>query len=211
MQKYNGLVEVIGKTFYQVQLPSWMKIHSIIHVSNLKPIIPSWKMSNKMPLTVSLLQWKSLWRKKSKKYWQRMCAMLQDQNVLEWVSSEMERPLCQRSQLGERRRPQECYPTNCWVLAELVDKDINQLGGGECHSYVYSGSVVHDYMIASTPCISFLFFLILLLSISSRTLAYVSLPVLFFFKMNYVGVRLIIISIHSWVIRYKVVVVPCCL
>jgi len=40
VRKYEGPVEVIekvGKTSYRVQLPSWMKIHPVIHVSNLKP------------------------------------------------------------------------------------------------------------------------------------------------------------------------------
>ncbi|XP_038885809.1 uncharacterized protein LOC120076104 [Benincasa hispida] len=40
VRKYEGPVEVIekvGRTSYRVQLPSWMKIHPVIHVSILKP------------------------------------------------------------------------------------------------------------------------------------------------------------------------------
>ena len=40
VQKYEGPIEVlkkIGATFYKVVLPTWMKIHPVIHVSNLKP------------------------------------------------------------------------------------------------------------------------------------------------------------------------------
>ena len=43
VRKYEGLVEVlkkIGATFYRVALPTWMKVHPIIHVSNLKPYHP---------------------------------------------------------------------------------------------------------------------------------------------------------------------------
>ena len=43
VRKYEGPVEVIekvGKASYRVQLPSWMKIHLVIHVSNLKPYHP---------------------------------------------------------------------------------------------------------------------------------------------------------------------------
>ncbi|TYK04961.1 reverse transcriptase [Cucumis melo var. makuwa] len=40
VRKYEGPVEVlkkIGNTSYRVSLPAWMKIHSLVHVSNLKP------------------------------------------------------------------------------------------------------------------------------------------------------------------------------
>ena len=43
VRKYEGPVEVlkkIGATSYRVALPTWMKIHPIIHVSNLKPYNP---------------------------------------------------------------------------------------------------------------------------------------------------------------------------
>src|ERR1051325_4082626 len=43
VRRYEGPVEVIqkvGKTSYRVQLPSWMKIHPVIHVSNLKSYYP---------------------------------------------------------------------------------------------------------------------------------------------------------------------------
>lgn len=63
VRKYEGLVEVIqkvGKTLYWVQLPSWMKIHLVIHVSNLKPYHPdpdddSRNKSFKPPVTMSNL------------------------------------------------------------------------------------------------------------------------------------------------------------
>ena len=41
--KYEGPVEVlkkIGATSYRVALPTWMKIHPVIHVSNLKSYHP---------------------------------------------------------------------------------------------------------------------------------------------------------------------------
>ena len=41
--KYEGPVKVIekfGRTSYRLQLPTWMKIHLVIHVSNLKPYHP---------------------------------------------------------------------------------------------------------------------------------------------------------------------------
>ena len=44
VRKYEGPVEVlqkIGATSYIVALPTWMKIHPIIHVSNLKPYHPN--------------------------------------------------------------------------------------------------------------------------------------------------------------------------
>ena len=40
VRKYEGPVEVlkkVGNTSYKVALPTWMKIHPVIHVSNLKP------------------------------------------------------------------------------------------------------------------------------------------------------------------------------
>ena len=40
VRKYKGPVEVlkkIGNTSYRVVLPGWMKIHLVVHVSNLKP------------------------------------------------------------------------------------------------------------------------------------------------------------------------------
>ena len=40
VQNYEGPIEVfkkIGATSYRVALPTWMKIHQVIHVSNLKP------------------------------------------------------------------------------------------------------------------------------------------------------------------------------
>ena len=40
IRKYEGPVEVlknIGNASYRVALPAWMKIHAVIHVSNLKP------------------------------------------------------------------------------------------------------------------------------------------------------------------------------
>ena len=43
VRKYEGPVKVlkkIGATSYRVALPTWMKIHSVIHVSNLKPYHP---------------------------------------------------------------------------------------------------------------------------------------------------------------------------
>ena len=43
VRKYEGPVEVlkkIGATSYRVALPTWMKIHPVIHVSNLKPYHP---------------------------------------------------------------------------------------------------------------------------------------------------------------------------
>ncbi|KAA0035448.1 reverse transcriptase [Cucumis melo var. makuwa] len=39
-RKYKGPVEVLkrmGNTSYKLVLPTWMKIHRVIHVSNLKP------------------------------------------------------------------------------------------------------------------------------------------------------------------------------
>ena len=44
VRKYEGPVEVlknIGATSYRVALPTWMKIHPVIHVSNLKPYHPN--------------------------------------------------------------------------------------------------------------------------------------------------------------------------
>ena len=43
VRKYEGPVEVLKKiraTSYRVALPTWMKIHPVIHVSNLKPYHP---------------------------------------------------------------------------------------------------------------------------------------------------------------------------
>ena len=43
MQKYEGPIEVIekvGRTSYRLQLLTWMRIHPVIHVSNLKPYHP---------------------------------------------------------------------------------------------------------------------------------------------------------------------------
>ena len=40
VRKYEGPVEVlkkVGNTSYRVALPTWMKIHPVVHVSNLKP------------------------------------------------------------------------------------------------------------------------------------------------------------------------------
>ena len=40
VQRYEGPIEVIenvGRTSYRLQLPTWMRIHPVIHVSNLKP------------------------------------------------------------------------------------------------------------------------------------------------------------------------------
>ncbi|KAA0032967.1 reverse transcriptase [Cucumis melo var. makuwa] len=40
IRKYEGQVEVlkkIGNASYKVALPTWMKIHPVVHVSNLKP------------------------------------------------------------------------------------------------------------------------------------------------------------------------------
>lgn len=60
--------------------------------------------------------------------------------------------------------------------------------------------------------LSFYFFLkIFLLSMSSSTLAYVNMLVLFLFKIYTVGVILIIISRDLRVMRSKAIVVPCCL
>ena len=43
VRKYEGPIEVIekvGRTSYRLQLPTWMRIHLVIHVSNLKPYHP---------------------------------------------------------------------------------------------------------------------------------------------------------------------------
>lgn len=43
VRKYEGPMEVlkkVGNASYKVALPAWMKIHPIIHVSNLKPYQP---------------------------------------------------------------------------------------------------------------------------------------------------------------------------
>ena len=39
-RKYEGLcliLKKVGKASYKIDIPAWMKIHSMIHVSNLKP------------------------------------------------------------------------------------------------------------------------------------------------------------------------------
>ena len=36
-EEFVKVLEKVGSTFYRVALPTWMKIHLVIHVSNLKP------------------------------------------------------------------------------------------------------------------------------------------------------------------------------
>ncbi|XP_038890146.1 uncharacterized protein LOC120079806 [Benincasa hispida] len=67
VRKYEGPVEVIekvGKTSYRVQLPSWMKIHPVIHVSILKPYHPDRNDEQRNMLMCPLITMKNSTEKK---------------------------------------------------------------------------------------------------------------------------------------------------
>ena len=39
-QKYKGpcpIIKKVGRASYKIDVPAWMNIHSVIHISNLKP------------------------------------------------------------------------------------------------------------------------------------------------------------------------------
>ena len=61
MRKYEGPIEVIEKverTSYHLQLPTWMRIYPVIHVSNLKPYHPDDDDQQRNQVTRSLVTMK---------------------------------------------------------------------------------------------------------------------------------------------------------